>query len=524
MRRIRFKVLGFASFVMAFFLSLFTPGSWVNRAIATTMCGVIGACSPGAIANLMKGGDRAFAADVRVLVADRSSEFDDAIEAGQRAGKEAGTNAAKEIEGRSSDFTDTPNPNQTRPNQEIQADWNTSGTTPKVTFSSNNAASELQKILDDLQAAGGPGSALEGIPEQMCSMAQTMVDTYNAGAHATGVGITAESSPEELRGELGNTASDIKMLSEGMNRLMSGLNTSEFNMNLIKSLAWSEIKKRIVPGVDFKLNCDKYAPSVEENYNPCTMCSYQVLLRKMGGNGKEVSSEVTLFGRCEDMDSPGKLLAIMRPQVAKIDREDARIERERNLSRSSRRRIIGLPTRVTDSSTQGKNCGYENASLAGSHAAQDIPSIKVVVGSNSIPVNQTTTATVEFVDPTCTASDVILGVPSMAMRSGHKKVPAESKCGGKFEFNVGRWISREGYQAGCIEFENIFVGEVQTAGNRLKAYSSPVIVKDPLKTSAAYGSCYAEVFETPLTGGDGTGAGGSLIRTIKKILPIRLPF
>jgi hypothetical protein len=76
MYRIRFQILGFASFVMAFLLSLFTPGTWVNRAVAAAMCGVMGTCSPGVVANLLQG-DRAVAADVPVLVADRSGEFDD---------------------------------------------------------------------------------------------------------------------------------------------------------------------------------------------------------------------------------------------------------------------------------------------------------------------------------------------------------------------------------------------------------------------------------------------------------------
>jgi uncharacterized Zn-binding protein involved in type VI secretion len=81
MRRFRFLLLGFSSFIVSFLVSLVTPGSWVNRAIATTMCGVMGACSPGAVANFLQGGDRAFAADVPVLVGQRSSEFDDDLSA-----------------------------------------------------------------------------------------------------------------------------------------------------------------------------------------------------------------------------------------------------------------------------------------------------------------------------------------------------------------------------------------------------------------------------------------------------------
>ncbi|NJM47562.1 MAG: hypothetical protein HC860_16500 [Alkalinema sp. RU_4_3] len=84
MRRFRFLLLGFASFIVSFLVSLVTPGSWVNRAIATTMCGVMGACSPGAVAQFLQGGDRAFAADVPVLMGQRSSEFDDDLDASPR--------------------------------------------------------------------------------------------------------------------------------------------------------------------------------------------------------------------------------------------------------------------------------------------------------------------------------------------------------------------------------------------------------------------------------------------------------
>jgi hypothetical protein len=76
MYRIRYQLLGFASFVIAFLLSLFTPGTWVNRAIAVAMCGTIGICSPGTVSNILQG-DRAVAADVPVLVGQRSSEFED---------------------------------------------------------------------------------------------------------------------------------------------------------------------------------------------------------------------------------------------------------------------------------------------------------------------------------------------------------------------------------------------------------------------------------------------------------------
>jgi hypothetical protein len=76
MYRIRFKLLGLASFLVALLLSLFTPGTWMNRSIAVAMCGTIGICSPGTVANILQG-DRAVAADVPVLVAQRSSEFDD---------------------------------------------------------------------------------------------------------------------------------------------------------------------------------------------------------------------------------------------------------------------------------------------------------------------------------------------------------------------------------------------------------------------------------------------------------------
>jgi hypothetical protein len=75
MYRIRFQLLGFASFVTTFLLSLFTPGTWVNRSISVVMCGALGICSPGTVANILQG-DRAVAADVPVLVGQRSNEFD----------------------------------------------------------------------------------------------------------------------------------------------------------------------------------------------------------------------------------------------------------------------------------------------------------------------------------------------------------------------------------------------------------------------------------------------------------------
>jgi hypothetical protein len=139
MRRIRFKVLGFASFVMAFFLSLFTPGSWVNRAIATTMCGVIGACSPGAIANLMKGGDRAFAADVPVLVGQRSSEFDDYK---SRTGEfDDNSDSSTRTESSDKPIRDNPEP-QTNTNHKIQKTINFSTPSFKSISSDSFAMSQ----------------------------------------------------------------------------------------------------------------------------------------------------------------------------------------------------------------------------------------------------------------------------------------------------------------------------------------------------------------------------------------------
>jgi hypothetical protein len=77
MRNFRIALWSVLGFFIAFVAPVFTPGSWVNRVVAGSLCGVLSANPAMCGLTLVRIGDRAVAADVPVLVAQRSSEFDD---------------------------------------------------------------------------------------------------------------------------------------------------------------------------------------------------------------------------------------------------------------------------------------------------------------------------------------------------------------------------------------------------------------------------------------------------------------
>jgi hypothetical protein len=354
----RLLLLALGSFITTFLLSFFTPGSIASRTTASALCGVLGANTTLCSVELGKWGDRAVAADVPVWVAQRSSEFD-------------GTAS----EGPSNESNIPAYPHQVSPRQPLRGDFDPSSGKPTIRITSDDT-SEVQVLLDELASMNGPGSALAHIPEELCQMKQTLVDTYKDGLLLTKGGVK---QPNTLKAgaafakELPNLPENTKKVLDSMNKLLKISKIASSGKDIPERIIGALAKKMLTPELELDLDCSRYSTPSNERLDACKTCTYRVNTVYMRGDGKEIREPRSIFADCDN--GLGAALVSAKRQIANLDAGEARIENERGLPRSTPRKIIGIPERLTSDSERGLSCGGVAGPTAARAATQEVQSM-----------------------------------------------------------------------------------------------------------------------------------------------------